>query len=191
MTAPGPVVLNDLRDVSNALLFNIMPGQQYAQGLMSVLFGRVSPSAKLTFTLPNKDNEQKMTPDQYPGSDNGWNSSYSEKHHFGYRWYDQNSAKPAFEFGFGLSYSKFDYSNIKINQKEHTVSFQVKNIGKVTAAEVAQLYFHVPLTKNYNGGYRSPKVLKNFAKVMLKPGEEQTVTIPVFDWDFSYWSNID
>jgi len=65
MTAPGPVLLNDFKKVTDAILFNIMPGQEYAKGLMNVLFGRVNPSAKLSFTMPNIDNEQKMSEAQY------------------------------------------------------------------------------------------------------------------------------
>ena len=61
MTAPGPVLINNLRDASDAVLFNVMPGEQYGQGIMNVLFGKVSPEAKLTFTMPNIENEQKMT----------------------------------------------------------------------------------------------------------------------------------
>jgi hypothetical protein len=56
---------------------------------MNILFGRAYPTGKLTFTMPNTDNEQNMTISQYPGDDHGMNTTYSEKHHFGYRWYDQ------------------------------------------------------------------------------------------------------
>ena len=55
---------------------------------MNIIFGRENPSAKITFTMPNQDNEQNMTISQYPGEDDRKNSTYSEKHHFGYRWYD-------------------------------------------------------------------------------------------------------
>jgi beta-glucosidase len=110
ITAPGPVILADLKKVSDAILFNVMPGQMYSEALMNIIFGRVNPSGKLSFTMPNIENEQQMTEAQYPGTDGHLNSSYSEKHHFGYRWYDQNKVKPCFEFGFGLSYTKYEYS---------------------------------------------------------------------------------
>lgn len=61
VTAPGPILLNNLAKVADALIFNVMPGQQYATAMMNILFGRVSPSGKLTFTMPNIENEQKMT----------------------------------------------------------------------------------------------------------------------------------
>lgn len=187
MTAPGPVLINNLRDVSDALLFNVMPGEEYGPGIMNVIFGKVSPEAKLTFTMPNVENEQKMTVDQYPGSDDSMNSSYSEKHHFGYRWYDQNKVKPAFEFGFGLTYSKFEYYGLKITGRY--IEFDVKNIGKFKASDIPQIYLSVPKTENYSGGYRSPLALKHFEKVQdLAPGEIKHVKAELYDRDLSYWS---
>lgn len=114
------------------------------------------------------------------------NSSYSEQHHFGYRWYDQNMVKPAYEFGFGLSYTKFEYSLLKVTDK--SLSFRVMNIGKVDASEIAQVYLSVPETENFTGGYRSPKALKHFAKVPLKAGTSQVLSFKMADRDFSYWS---
>jgi len=186
ITAPGPLILADFKKISDAIVFNVMPGQKYSEGLMSILFGRVSPSGKLSFTMPNIDNEQQMSEAQYPGTDGQMNSSYSEKHHFGYRWYDQNKVKPCFEFGFGLSYTKFEYSQIKISNR--TLSFKVKNTGLVTGSEVAQVYLGVPETENFKDGYRSPKALKTFTKIMdLQPGEEKGVEMHLKDRYFSYW----
>lgn len=191
MTAPGPVLLNDFKKVTDAILFNIMPGQEYAKGLMNVLFGRVNPSAKLSFTMPNIDNEQKMSEAQYPGTDDHWNSTYSEKHHFGYRWYDQNKVKPSSEFGFGLSYTKFEYYGLKVDNDKKTVTFEVKNIGKVKGSEITQVYLGVPETDNFKDGYRSPKVLKGFNKVKdLAPGKIAKVEIELPERSFSYW-NVD
>lgn len=70
------------------MLFNVMPGEEYASALGKVLFGEANPSGKLTFTMPNKNNEQQMEEKQYPGEDGNQNVTYSEKHHFGYRYYD-------------------------------------------------------------------------------------------------------
>lgn len=114
MVSPGPILTNNMRKYADAILLNVFPGQQYSAGLMNVMFGRVNPSAKLTFTMPNVDNEQNMTTSQYPGDDHGMNSTYSEKHHFGYRWYDQYNVTPAFEFGFGLSYTQFEQYNFRL-----------------------------------------------------------------------------
>jgi len=186
ITAPGPVILADLKKVSDAIIFNVMPGQKYSEGLMNTLFGRVNPSGKLSFTMPNIDNEQQMSEAQYPGTDGHLNSTYSEKHHFGYRWYDSNRVKPCFEFGFGLSYTKFTYSQMKILNR--TLTFKVKNTGNMTGSEIAQVYLGVPQTDNFSYWYSSPKALKSFSKVMdLQPGEEKEVSIDLKDRYFSYW----
>ena len=109
LVTPGPILTNKMRKYADAFILNVYPGQQYARALMNIIFGRVDPSAKLSFTMPNVDNEQNMTLAQYPGIDD--KSSYSEKHHFGYRWYDQFNVTPAFEFGHGLSYTSFAYNH--------------------------------------------------------------------------------
>lgn len=130
-----------------------------------------------------------MTVEQYPGADDGMNSSYTEKHHFGYRWYDQNKVKPAYEFGFGLSYTKFQYSNLKLDKVKKTVSLLVKNIGKMPGAEIVQVYLSVPETKNFYGGYRSPKALQGFEKTaVLQPGATGNVSITLPERAFSFWS---
>ena len=127
-----------------------------------------------------------MSESQYPGSDGHKNSSYSEKHHFGYRWYDQNKVKPAFEFGFGLTYTNFEFSDLV--QADKTITFTVKNTGEVQGSEVAQIYVGYPETKNVNGGYRSPKVLKGFVRVKdVKPGESRRVSYTLKDEHFSFW----
>lgn len=189
LTAPGPILLSDLNKAADAILFNIMPGQEYAKALMNIIFGRVNPSAKLSFTMPNVENEQQMSEAQYPGTDGHLNSSYSEKHHFGYRWYDQNKVKPLFEFGFGLSYTKFQYSALKVDNR--TVTLNVKNTGKMAGSEIVQVYLGVPETENFKDGYRSPKALKSFFKVKdLQPGEEKEIKFFMKDRYFSYW-NVD
>lgn len=137
VTAPGPLLLNNLAKVSDAILFNVMPGEKYGEALINILYGRVNPSAKLSFTMPNIENEQKMTEQQFPGADGGLNISYSEKHHFGYRWYDENKVTPAYEFGFGLSYTKFEYSGLKLNEQNSSITFTVKNVGDITGSEIA------------------------------------------------------
>lgn len=191
IVSPGPIILNEWNKRFDAILFNSMPGQQYGNGIVDVIFGLENPSAKLTFTIPNKENEQEMSPKQYPGEDGELNSTYSEQHHFGYRWYDQNMVKPAYEFGFGLSYTEFQYSALKITKQndDMEVSFKVTNTGSTSGSEVAQLYLAVPKTTNFTGGFRSPKILKGFKKVKdLKPGQSADVTLTLDSRAFSFWS---
>jgi hypothetical protein len=71
----GPFLLHSFPEISDAIVYNAMPGEFYSQGLMNVLFGRANPGGKLTFTMPNVDNEQRMSVEQFPGADGGWNST--------------------------------------------------------------------------------------------------------------------
>lgn len=93
---------------------------------------------------------------------------------------------PLFPFGHGLSYSKFEYLWMKVSKDG--VALKIKNAGKAKASEVVQFYLNVPETKNFNGGYRSPWVLKQFAKVKdMAPGEIRMVKMPLNERAFSYW----
>jgi beta-glucosidase len=107
--------------------------------------------------------------------------------------------KPVFEFGAGLSYTKFEYSGLVVNraavegvngEKDWRVyvTFTVKNVGPRTGAEIAQVYLSVPETENFTGGYRSPLVLKGFAKTEeLMPGQSIAITVSLDARAFSYW----
>ena len=182
ITAPGPVLM-PWKEQVDAILFSGMPGEMYAHGLMDVVFGRVNPAAKLTFTMPNKDNEQEMTRTQYPGI-NQLNVTYTEKLSVGYRWYDLHNVKPAYEFGFGLSYTKFDYHNLTINNK--SLTFNLRNIGDVQGSEIAQVYIKNPESDSYKD-YETVKTLKSFIKVDLMPGQDLQVQVDLDDRTFQYW----
>lgn len=192
MVSPGPILTNNMRKYADAILFNVYPGQQYARGLMNIIFGRVNPSAKLSFTMPNIDNEQHMSVAQYPGTDDGKNSSYSEKHHFGYRWYDQYNFTPAFEFGHGLSYSTFELKDLghkALGDNQFKFHCRLNNTGSMKGSQVLQLYVGYPETENVNGGYRSPKVLRKFNFVRdLAPGNSALSEFVLDKSDFRYWS---
>merc|ERR1712118_123201 len=136
---PG-ALLTPWRDSVNAILTPMMPGQQYGNAISDVIFGDANPGGKLPITFPTKENEMEMTQEQWPGV-NGI-SYYSEGLEVGYRWYDAHNVKPAFPFGHGLSYSKFEYSNLKISGRKVTCT--VKNTGAVDGSEAAQLYLKFP-----------------------------------------------
>lgn len=108
MTVPSAVITNSFRDNFDAMLLSVMPGVMAGDAIKSVLFGYTSPAGKLTFTMPNKNNEQEMKREQYPGLNFDSNVTYTEGHHFGYRWYDAHNVTPAFAFGHGLTYGKFE-----------------------------------------------------------------------------------
>lgn len=132
--------LTPWRDDVAAVLTPFMPGQEYGNAITDVLFGVVNPGGKLPITFPTKENEMEMTSHQYPGVNDI--SVYSEKLEVGYRWYDAHKVNPAFPFGHGLSYTKFDFSGLKISGR--TVTCNVKNSGKMDGNEAVQLYLEFP-----------------------------------------------
>ena len=108
----------------------------------------------------------------------------------GYRWFDTKNIEPQFPFGFGLSYTTFEYSNLKLIPAESTngivtAQFEIENTGKVAGAEVAQLYIH----QENPALMRPEKELKGFKKLFLKPGEKQTVSIPLKKSAFEYYDD--
>jgi beta-glucosidase len=114
---------------------------------------------------------------------------YAEGVFIGYRSFVTTGKKPLFPFGFGLSYTTFAFSNLKVTptvtggHPSAQVSFTVANTGKVASAEVAQVYVGDPSAKA-----ERPRIeLKGFRKVRLAPGEKQQVTIPLDERAFSYW----
>ena len=129
---------------------------------------------------------------------------YDEKLLVGYRWYDQHKVAPAFEFGFGLSYTSFEYQALRCTAT--TCTFTVENSGKVAGAEVAQLYLSFPARSDslplilalydgttltvlcYHSAGEPPKQLKAFQKVQLAPGAKKTLTLALTPRSFSIWS---
>ena len=177
-TTPGAIMLSFAQNVSG-LLLTFMPGQEAGNAIADILFGDVNPSGRLPVTIPNVENEMQFSPQQYPGTSN--TSIYSEKLFTGYRWYDAKGVQPKFEFGFGLSYSDFVYSDIAIIGR--TVQFKLTNSGQRDAAEVAQLYLSYP-----EGTGEPPKVLKNFQKVFLTSGSSTMIWFHLQKRDFSVWN---
>ena len=164
------------------------PGEEDGNAVAAVLFGKVNPSGKLPLTFPRSVNETlAANPRQYPG--NGKTVRYSEGLDVGYRAYQEDHIKPLFPFGFGLSYTTFRFSDLKISmqsgQQRATVSFRVTNTGQRTGAEVAQLYLEFPPVAE---GNEPPLQLKGFRKINLKPGETKVVHLQLSQHDFSYWS---
>lgn len=104
----------------------------------------------------------------------------------GYRWFDTKNIEPLFPFGHGLSYTAFEYSNLKLTPTETgvTAEFEIRNSGQVEGAEVVQLYVH-PVKP---GVLRPEKELKGFKKIFLKPGERQTVSVPLSKAAFAFYS---
>jgi beta-glucosidase len=174
---PG-ALLTPWRDSVSAILTPLMPGQQYGNAISDVIFGDANPGGKLPITFPTKENEMNMTQEQWPGVQGI--SYYSEGLEVGYRWYDAHKVQPAYPFGHGLSYSKFEYSNLKVHGR--TVSCTVKNTGAVDGSEAAQLYLQFP-----SAAGEPPKQLKGLQKLRLAAGKSTTAEFKLNDRSFSIW----
>ena len=170
-----------------AILNMFLTGQAGGSAVCDILFGDVNPSGKLSETYPLAL-EDNSSHNYFPGT--SVSVEYREGVYVGYKYYDTAEKQVAFPFGFGLSYTTFEYSDIKVsadNIKDTdtvTVSFKVKNTGDVDGAEVAQLYVNdVESTI-----YRPVKELKGFKKVFLKAGEEKEVEITLDKRAFAYYN---
>ncbi|HEU5400890.1 MAG TPA: glycoside hydrolase family 3 C-terminal domain-containing protein, partial [Terriglobales bacterium] len=186
----GSSVLMPWVDKVPAILEAWYPGEEDGNAVADVLFGKVNPSGRLPITFPRAlEDVPASTPAQYPGEDG--TAHYSEGVFVGYRHYDAKNITPLFAFGFGLSYTNFEYSNLRISRKEIalskpetvTVAVTVKNTGKIAGAEVAQLYLGLP----GNQIPEPPRQLKGFQKVVLRPGEAQRVRFQIKSRDLSFW----
>lgn len=165
------------RDKPDAILLSWLPGQEGGNSVADVLSGKVNPSGKLAMTIPVKY-EDVPSSENFQGTpiEKPTNVTYNDGIYVGYRYYNTFGVKPAYEFGYGLSYTTFEYSNIKISNKdfkhEMFVTVDVRNTGKVAGKEIVQLYLSAP-----KGSVDKPnKELKAFAKTnLLQPGESQTL----------------
>ncbi len=162
-----------------AILHCYLNGQAGAGAVLDILTGSACPSGKLSETIPRRY-EDTPAYRYYPSQER--TSEYRESLYVGYRYYDTAEIPVLYPFGFGLSYTSFEYSNMAVTADG--VSFDLKNVGLVEGAEVAQLYVSLPGAKVF----RPKKELKGFVKVSLKPGETKKVEIPFDDKTFRYWN---
>lgn len=182
----GSAVAMPWIDNVSGVLETWLGGQAGAGGIADVLFGKVNPSGKLAETFPMKLED---TPAffNFPGEQG--EVLYGERFFVGYRYYDERKIEPLFPFGYGLSYTSFKYSNLKVSSKNTTdkegltVSLTIKNTGKVKGKEIVQLY----VSDKESTLQRPEKELKKFVKVELNPGEEKSVTFKLESRDFSYF----
>jgi beta-glucosidase len=121
VVAPGAVLMPWAQSVQGAIVLTFFPGQEFGNALADVLWGDVNPSGRLPLTMPNQENEIQFTQAQYPGLPalNPTSADYSEKLLIGHRWYDANGVVPAFAFGHGLSYTTFQYANLRITTSRY------------------------------------------------------------------------
>jgi beta-glucosidase len=163
------------------------PGQEDGTAIAALLFGNADPSGHLTVTFPTSLSQvPASTAQQWPG-ENG-TVQYSEGIDVGYRWYNSQALTPLFPFGYGLSYTSFAFSNLKVGSLvaggAATVSATVKNTGSRAGADVAQLYVSDPAASG-----EPPLQLKGFARVNLQPGASQTVQFQLTQRNLQYWNS--
>lgn len=189
----GTVELTDVNDLPDAILLAWQPGMEGGNAIADILSGKENPSGRLatTFLASIKDASGKS----FPGTpiDNPTEIIYDEDIFVGYRYYDAFNVKPLYDFGFGLSYTSFDFSNLKVKREGDVtkVSVTVTNTGAVAGKEVVQIYVSAPKTSIA----KPTQELRAFDKTkVLKPGESQEVKfelknsdIEVFDTAKSAW----
>lgn len=205
LNVPGVIEVASWRDMPDAILVAWQPGQEGGNSVVDVLSGKVNPSGKLAVTFPltytdtpsaknfpgvaEKSDKKDDAPDlsgfsfmrRIP-----WEMTYEDDIYVGYRYYNTFKVPVAYEFGFGLSYSKFDYSNLKLAGNNFsgklTFTIDVKNTGTVSGREVVQIYIGSP-----SGKLKKPEeTLAAYAKTrMLNPDESQTLSFTIETKDFA------
>ena len=163
----------------DAILHCYLNGQAGAKATLNILSGKVNPSGKLSETYPIKL-EDVASSDNFPSHTR--TIEYREAYGIGYRYFDTAHVPVRFPFGFGLSYTKFEYKNLSVGEKG--VTFEITNVGDVKGKEIAQLYVGLGQSQII----RPAKELKGFAKVELEPGETKKVEIPFDDKTFRYFN---
>jgi beta-glucosidase len=219
VTSGAPNDLNVVKSLSKALIISWFNGTEGGNALADVLVGNISPSGHLPFTLPAKLEDSpayalRNFPQGSKSSDVFANlvsqtdadktkqqkeetvkndpntANYSEESLVGYRWFDTKNVKPMYPFGHGLTYTTFEYANLKTNKSKYgkndviKISVDLKNTGKMAADEVPQVYVH-----RMNPSVEWPqKELKSFSRVPLNPGEKKTVTLEIPVKALQYWN---
>ncbi|KAG6003493.1 hypothetical protein E4U43_000912 [Claviceps pusilla] len=205
----GPRLVDGFVDHPNvtAILFAHLPGRESGTALVKLLYGDASPSGKLCYTVAKRasDYGHLLNPDEpTPEFQNLSQSDFKEGVYLDYKYFDKHDLTPRYEFGFGLGYTTFDLTTLKIKYARGvghrdewpvgpivpggqadlfdtiaTVSVKVRNTGSVAGAEVPQLYVGTP--------HGPAKQLRGFEKPFLRPGEAKTVEFPLTRRDLSTW----
>lgn len=190
-----------------AVIFAHLPGQDAGPALVDIMYGEQAPSGKLPYTVAKNESdysEELLWPVRPDNSSNYYtHADFTEGSYIDYRRFDALNIEPRFEFGFGLTYTTFNYSDLKVRHTEANSSFypppgevmegglqslwdviaivtaRVSNAGEVTASEIPQLYVGIP---------NAPiKQLRGFEKIPLHPKESKSVSFPLTRRDLSLW----
>lgn len=176
-------------DKIKTILMAFYPGQKGGVALAEIITGKVSPSGKLPFTVEKKYSDNPCANNYFdnvnPKGNKYYRVSYNEGLFVGYRGFERNKVEPLYPFGYGLTYSEFEYSdiNVKKDGENVVVAFDLKNVGKYDASEVAQVY-----VRDVESSVLRPlKELKGYEKIHLKKGEKQSIKIVLNKDAFSFW----
>ena len=206
MVAGAPVDLRTVNPIAKGLVYSWFNGTEGGNALADVLTGKVAPSGKLPFTLPEKlEDSPAYALGVYPQTEQGGgdvfvnlvnnrdrqaarraDAEYSEGIFVGYRWYTTKNVKPMYPFGYGLSYVNFQYANLNADVKDDTieVTFDLSNRGQQEADEVAQVYIARPDSKVERPKYE----LKGFKRVAIQAGQTTKVTISIPKENLRHWN---
>jgi len=190
MIAGAPFDLQEIEKQTATLVWSWFNGSEGGNALADVLLGNVNPSGKLPWTMPkNIEDSPAHATNSFPGDST---VTYVEGILVGYRWFDTKNIEPLYPFGYGLSYTNFDFSDLKTDKELYTakdiveVSFTIRNTGKVDGKEVAQLYI-----SNQNSNVeRAAQELKGFKKVAVKRGTSEMVTIALPVKELAYYNEL-
>ena len=180
------VVMNPWLDHVGAVVEQFLVGETVGEALARVLFGEVNPSGKLPVTFPKRLEDTSAYP-YFPGECS--HHVYGEGIFVGYRYYEKKKIEPLFPFGYGISYTTFEYSNLRVDRNRFkdtdtvTVSVDVTNTGSVKGKETVQIY----ISDEESRLKRPEKELKAFGKVELEPQETKTLTFTLGYRDFAYY----
>ena len=174
----GSVVECPWADSVKAILYMGLPGQAGGEAIVDLLYGKANPSGKLAESWPFKYEDVPSSEIYGKTTD----ALYEEGLYVGYRYYDKAGLPVRWPFGYGLSYTSFEYSDLSASDSE--VSVAVTNTGSIAGKEVVQLYVHAP---QGSGLHRPIRELKGFKKVSLQQGETTTVTFKLCDRSFAIW----
>ena len=186
LNVAGPVELEEYMDDLDALVCMFFPGMEGARAVADILFGEVNPSGKLPLTFP-KTYRDCPTSLNFPGEFG--EVTYGEGIFVGYRYYDTKDVEPLFPFGFGLSYTDYEITGMKLSADTYAndatdplkISVTVRNAAHNAGKEVVQVYVRDPKSTLQ----KPEKELKAFTKVALAPGESKTVTLELMPKDFA------
>ncbi|MBD3193560.1 MAG: hypothetical protein GF317_00790, partial [Candidatus Lokiarchaeota archaeon] len=192
LIAGSPIDVSEWYDQVPALLNAWYPGMMGGTAIARIIFGEISPSGKLPVTYPKKleDHPAHKSERRFPGDLDVKKIYFDEGIYVGYRYFDKEGIEPFFPFGFGLSYTKFELSSIRLDkniiesENNFEVSIDIQNIGEKAGAEVIQLY----IGDDESTIDRPIRELQAFKKVYLNPNEKKTVSFSLDSSTFEYYS---